>query len=417
MYLTVKQELKHLTKEEYLSLRKLSHIAKNLTNEAIYNVRQYYFNEDKYLKYTDNYKLLKTSVNYRLLNSNMAQQILKEVDGSFKAFFGLLKLAKKGKYSFKDIKLPHYLPKDGYTTLVIGFVRISDDNKFIIPYSNRFRKDNKAISINIPPVLKDKKIKEIRIIPKASARYFEVQYTYEAKCIQSNLNKDNALAIDLGIDNLCACVTSTGSSFIIDGRRLKSINQWYNKRNSYLQSIKDKQHINVKQTHKQYCLTSKRNRCVSDYLSKAARLIINYCLNNDIGNIVVGYNETFQKDVTLGKVTNQSFVQIPFGRLRDKLEYLCALYGINYIKQEESYTSKVSFFDKDDIPVYDEDNKQEYIFSGTRVKRGLYRTRSGKTLNADINGALNILKKSSVVDLSVLYSRGDVDTPVRVRLS
>lgn len=417
MYLTVKQELKHLTKEEYLSLRKLSHIAKNLTNEAIYNVRQYYFKEGEYLNYEKNYVLLKSSFNYRLLNSNMAQQILKEADRSFKSFFGLLKLAKKGKYSFKDIKLPHYLPKDGYTTLVIGFVRISDDNKLIIPYSNKFRKDNKTISINVPPVLKDRKIKEIRIIPKSSARYFEVQYTYEVKEVQSNLNKDNALAIDLGIDNLCSCVTSTGESFIIDGRRLKSINQWYNKRNAYLQSIKDKQHLNVKQTQRQYRLTNKRNRCVNDYLSKAARLIINHCLNNDIGNIVVGYNETFQKDVTLGKITNQSFVQIPYGKLRDKLEYLCTLYGINYIKQEESYTSKASFFDKDNIPVYNADNPKEYSFSGTRVKRGLYKTASGKTLNADINGALNILKKSSVVDLQVLYSRGDVDTPVRVRVA
>ena len=416
MYLTVKQELKHLTKQEYLSLRKLSHIAKNLTNEAIYNVRQYYFNEGKYLNYEKNYVLLKSSDNYKMLNSNMAQQILKEVDGSFKAFFGLLKLAKKGKYSFKDIKLPHYLPKDSYTTLVIGFVRISD-NKLIIPYSNQFRKANKIISINLPPILADKKIKEIRIIPKANARYFEVQYTYEVKEVQSNLNINNALAIDLGINNLCTCITSTGKSFIIDGRRLKSINQWYNKQNSYYQSIKDKQNINVKQTHKQYCLTNKRNRCVSDYLSKASRLIINYCLNNDIGNIVVGYNETFQKDVTLGKLTNQSFVEIPYGRLRDKLEYLCILYGINYIKQEESYTSKASFFDRDDIPVYNADNPKDYSFSGTRVKRGLYKTASGKTLNADINGALNILKKSSVVDLSVLYSRGDVDTPVRVRLS
>ena len=416
MYLTVKQELKHLAKQEYLSLRKLSHIAKNLTNEAIYNVRQYYFNEGKYLNYEKNYVLLKSSDNYKMLNSNMAQQILKEVDGSFKAFFGLLKLAKKGKYSFKDIKLPHYLPKDSYTTLVIGFVRISD-NKLIIPYSNQFRKANKIISINLPPILADKKIKEIRIIPKANARYFEVQYTYEVKEVQSNLNKDNALAIDLGINNLCTCITSTGKSFIIDGRRLKSINQWYNKQNSYYQSIKDKQNINVKQTHKQYCLTNKRNRCVSDYLSKASRLIINYCLNNDIGNIVVGYNETFQKDVTLGKLTNQSFVEIPYGRLRDKLEYLCTLYGINYIKQEESYTSKASFFDRDDIPVYNADNPKDYSFSGIRVKRGLYRTRSGKTLNADINGALNILKKSSVVDLRVLYSRGDVDTPVRIRVA
>ena len=416
MYLTVKQELKHLTKQEYLSLRKLSHIAKNLTNEAIYNVRQYYFNEGKYLNYEKNYVLLKSSDNYKMLNSNMAQQILKEVDGSFKAFFGLLKLAKKGKYSFKDIKLPHYLPKDSYTTLVIGFVRISD-NKLIIPYSNQFRKGNKIISINLPPILADKKIKEIRIIPKANARYFEVQYTYEVKEVQSNLNKDNALAIDLGINNLCTCITSTGKSFIIDGRRLKSINQWYNKQNSYYQSIKDKQNINVKQTHKQYCLTNKRNRCVSDYLSKASRLIINYCLNNDIGNIVVGYNETFQKDATLGKLTNQSFVQIPYGRLRDKLEYLCTLYGINYIKQEESYTSKASFFDRDDIPVYNADNPKDYSFSGTRVKRGLYKTKNNKYLNADINGALNILKKSKVVDLNILYNRGDVDTPVRIRVA
>ena len=416
MYLTVKQELKHLTKQEYLSLRKLSHIAKNLTNEAIYNVRQYYFNEGKYLNYEKNYVLLKSSDNYKMLNSNMAQQILKEVDGSFKAFFGLLKLAKKGKYSFKDIKLPHYLPKDSYTTLVIGFVRISD-NKLIIPYSNQFRKANKIISINLPPILADKKIKEIRIIPKANARYFEVQYTYEVKEVQSNLNINNALAIDLGINNLCTCITSTGKSFIIDGRRLKSINQWYNKQNSYYQSIKDKQNINVKQTHKQYCLTNKRNRCVSDYLSKASRLIINYCLNNDIGNIVVGYNETFQKDVTLGKLTNQSFVEIPYGRLRDKLEYLCILYGINYIKQEESYTSKASFFDRDDIPVYNADNPKDYSFSGTRVKRGLYKTKNNKYLNADINGALNILKKSKVVDLNILYNRGDVDTPVRIRVA
>ena len=196
MYLTVKQVLKHLTKEEYLSLKELSHIAKNLSNEAIYNVRQYYFNEGEYLNYEKNYTLLKDSDNYKMLNSNMAQQILKEVDGSFKAFFGLLKLAKKGKYNFKDIKLPHYLKKDGFTTLVIGFVRIKD-NVLTIPYSNAYKKKHNTISIKIPPILKDKKIKEIRIIPKSNARFFEVQYTYEVKEVQSNLNQNNALAISM----------------------------------------------------------------------------------------------------------------------------------------------------------------------------------------------------------------------------
>ena len=158
MYLTVKQELKHLTKNEYLSLRNLCHIAKNLTNEAIYNVRQYYFKEGEYLRYEKNYVLLKSSENYKLLNSNMAQQILKEVDGSFKSFFGLLKLAKKGKYHFRDIKLPCYMSKDGYATLLIGFIRIKD-NKLDIPFSRDYMKNNDPISIKIPPNLKDKKIK------------------------------------------------------------------------------------------------------------------------------------------------------------------------------------------------------------------------------------------------------------------
>ena len=113
MYLTVKQQIKHLSKDDYRTIKELCHIAKNLTNEAIYNVRQYYFTEGEYLKYEKNYVLLKNSDNYKALNSNMSQQILKEVDGSFKSFFGLLKLAKKGKYSIKDCKLPHYIPKDG----------------------------------------------------------------------------------------------------------------------------------------------------------------------------------------------------------------------------------------------------------------------------------------------------------------
>ena len=416
MYLTVKQELKHLTKSEYVSLKELCRFAKNLTNEAIYNVRQYYFKEGEYLNYEKNYALLKTSDNYRMINSNMAQQILKEVDGSFKAFFGLLKLAKKGKYSFKDVKLPGYLPKDGYTTLVISFIRIKD-NKLIVPYSTGFKKSNGLININIPPVLKDKKIKEIRIIPKANARYFEIQYIYESEEKQSNLNINNALAIDLGLNNLCTCVTNTGKSFIIDGRRLKSINQWYNKQSSYYQSIKDKQRLDVKQTKRQYHLQAKRNRQVNDYISKTAKMIIDYCLKNDIGTLVVGYNETLQRNTNLGKESNQSFVHVPLGKLKNKLEYLCALNGIAYIKQEESYTSKASFFDKDDIPVYNNDKPQEYDFSGVRVKRGLYKTKNGKKINADVNGALNILKKSSVVDLNVLYGRGEVDTPIRIRVA
>ena len=416
MYLTVKQQVKHLSKEDYKSIKELCHIAKNLANQAIYNVRQYYFAEGEYLNYEKNYALLKTSDNYKLLNSNMAQQILKEVDGSFKSFFGLLKLAKKGKYSFRDCKLPKYLPKDGYTTLVIGFVRLNG-NKLILPYSNSYSKTHKRVEITIPPILLDKTVKEIRIIPKANARFFEIQYIYEAECVQRNLNTNNALALDLGVNNLVTAVSNSGKSFIIDGKKLKSINQWYNKQNARLQSVKDKQHFGRKPTNRQRAICRDRNNKVNDYMNKAARKIIDYCIRNDIGTLVVGYNETFQKSSHMGKQSNQSFVNIPYGQLRFKLEYLCELNGITYVKQEESYTSKASFWDKDNIPVYNNDNPQSYVFSGKRIHRGMYQCANGKCLNADVNGALNIMRKSNVVSLNTLYARGEVDTPVRIRIA
>ena len=413
MYLTLKQQVKHLSKKEFRNLKYLCHIAKNLKNQAIYNVRQHYFNNKKYLSYNENYKMLKNSENYKKLNSNMAQQILKEVDESFKSFFALLKLAKNGQYNGK-IKLPNYLDKDGFTTLVIGFVRLKDD-MLIVPYSNSFKKTHQEVKVKLPSVLKDKKIKEIRIIPKQHSRYFEIQYTYEVEEIQRELNKENVLGIDLGIDNLCTCVTNTGASFIIDGRKLKSINQYYNKINAKLQSIKDKQKIE-RTTLRQKRITRKRNNRINDYLSKAARTIVNYCLNNDIGKLVLGYNEDFQRNSNIGSINNQNFVNIPYGKLRDKLIYLCKLYGIEFKLQEESYTSKASFFDGDEIPIYDKENPQEYIFSGKRIKRGLYQTSTGKLINADCNGALNILRKSKVVDLSVLYNRGELNTPKRIRV-
>ena len=413
MYLTLKQQVKHLSKKEFKNLKYLCHIAKNLKNQAIYNVRQHYFKNKKYLSYNENYKMLKDSENYKKLNSNMAQQILKEVDESFKSFFALLKLAKNDQYNGK-IKLPNYLDKDGFTTLIIGFIRLKDD-MLIVPYSNSFKKIHQEVKVKLSSVLKDKKIKEIRIIPQQHSRYFEIQYTYEVEEVQRKLNKENVLGIDLGIDNLCTCVTNTGASFIIDGRKLKSTNQYYNKINAKLQSIKDKQKIEHT-TLRQKRITRKRNNRINDYLSKSARTIVNYCLNNDIGKLVLGYNEDFQRNSNIGSINNQNFVNIPYGKLRDKLVYLCKLYGIEFKLQEESYTSKASFFDGDEIPIYDKENLQEYIFSGKRIKRGLYQTSTGKLINADCNGALNILRKSKVVDLSVLYNRGELNTPKRIRV-
>ena len=152
-------------------------------------------------------------------------------------------------------------------------------------------------------------------------------------------------------------------------------------------------------------------------MNKAARKVIDYCITNNIGTLVVGYNETFQRNSNIGTQNNQNFVNIPFGQLRSKLEYLCELNSITFVKQEESYTSKASFWDKDEIPIYNVDNSKENLFSGKRIKRGLYQSKEGITLNADINGALNILRKSKVVSLEALYNRGEVDTPIRIRIA
>lgn len=417
MYLTIKQQVKHLTKEEYNILRELCRIAKNLTNQAIYNVRQHYFQEKQYLRYEANYHEIKHLKNYKLLNSNMAQQTIKDVDQMFKSFFALIKLAKQGKYNFRHIKLPNYLPKNSYFSLIIAEFKIKN-NILTIPYSNTFKKEKyrTKIKIKVPQILEDKKIKQIKIIPKFNARFFEIQYTYEIEEENIQLNTNNALAIDLGVNNLCTCVTNTGKSFIIDGRKLKSINQFFNKQNARLQSIKDKQNIE-RQTKQQFLIFRKRKNRVDDYINKACRYIINYCLSNDIGTLIIGYNQSFQNKTNLGKRNNQIFTHLPFGKIREKLEYLCKRYNINYVLQEESYTSKASFFDNDELPVYNMDNPQTYEFSGRRIRRGLYQTKNKYHFNADCNGALNILRKSKAVDLTVLCCRGELDTPKRIRIT
>ena len=415
MYLTVKQQLKHLSKDEYKILRELCRTSKNLMNEAIYVNRQYFFKESKYLGYEKTYAILKSSENYRILNSNMAQQSMKVVDGMFASFIALLRLVKKKQYDSRAVKIPHYLPKDGYAPLIIQRFAIRNQI-FTLPYSKQYGAEHSKLTVKVPPILGGKKVKYVRIITINNARFFEIQYTYEAVVSQRELDKQKALAIDFGLNNLMTCATSEGQSFIIDGRRLKAINQWYNKVNSRLAGIKDKQKYGKKPTFRQRQLARKRKLRVNDYISKACKKVIDYCLLNNIGVLVCGYNVTFQKDTHMGNVNNQNFVNIPYGEIRQKLEYLCELYGIEYHEQEESYTSEASFWDKDEMLIYNADTPQKYEFSGSRIHRGLYRTSTGFEFNADVNGALNILRKSNVVFLWGLYSRGGLATPLRIRM-
>ena len=408
-----KQQLKHLSADEYKALRELCFLSKNMYNVALYNIRQYYFSEKKYLSYESNYKLCKDNENYALMNSNSAQQIMKVVDRNFKSFFALIELAKKGNYQYEQINLPHYLKKDGFFNLIFAEFSLKD-GLFTVPMSTSFRRLYGKVSIKLPYNLLDKKIKEVRILPKSNARFFEVQYIYEIEPSKEILNPNNALAVDLGIDNLATCVTNTGKSFIIDGKRLKSINAYTNKVNAKLQCIKDKQKIKST-TKQQKKLWDKRNCKVNDYLNKSARMVIDYCIANDIGTLVVGYNPTIQQNSDMGKINNQNFVNLPIGQLRDKLNYLCKRYNINFVEQEESYTSKADFLADDDIPTYKAFDSKTYTFSGKRIQRGLYQSSTGILLNADCNGALNILRKSKTAPINL--QNNEYLSPKRLKVS
>ncbi|AZV44653.1 RNA-guided endonuclease InsQ/TnpB family protein [Peribacillus asahii] len=418
MYLTQSNQIRGLSKEQFQQMREMCYYAKNLYNVGLYNIRQHYFVEKTFLKYESNYHVAKINENYKLLQAGVSQQILKVVDRSFKSFFNLINKAKKGDYRFQDIKMPGYLKKDGLFNLIFSTNAINiKDGFFRVAVSNAYKKlhpEHKDILIPFPSRLEGKKIKEVRIVPRNNGQFFHIQYVYEQPCETVELDFNKSLAIDIGLNNLASCVDTNGASFLMDGKKLKSINRLYNKEKARLQSIAMKQ--GSKYTKQIDSLTLKRNNQVNDYIKKSARIIINHCLENQIGNLVIGYNANFTRNINIGKKNNQQFTQIPFGNLREQLSNLCEQYGIFYKEQEESYTSKASFFDNDELPKWNPANETEHTFSGKRIKRGLYRTSTGYEFNADINGALNILRKSNLLDCTILQARGSLARPSRIRV-
>lgn len=213
-------------------------------------------------------------------------------------------------------------------------------------------------------------------------------------------------------DNWLTCVDTQCHSFIIDGKHLKSKNQWYNKQIATIKENKPQGFWSKRLAR----ITEKRNRQMRDAVNKTARLVINHCLKHGIGTVVFGWNKGQKQSIKLGTKTNQKFVQIPTARLKDRIEQLCNLYGLQFVETEESYTSKASFLDNDVLPKYGE-KPDNWEPSGKRIKRGLYQSAAGYLINADCNGAANILRKVSGrlnLNLSQL-SRGALTTPLRVR--
>ncbi len=283
-----------------------------------------------------------------------------------------------------------------------------------LPLGNEFKKwfQIDAVHLLLPTNLRFHQIRELRILPRNRCLY--VEFVYEQPVVEVSVDKTKVLGIDPGLNNWLTCVSNVGTSFIIDGKHVKSLNRWYNKQVSVLKEKKPQGFWSLKPA----AITETRNRQMRDAVNKAARLVINHCLEHQIGTIVFGWNQQNKDSINIGK-NNQSFVQVPTARLKERINQLCKQYGIQFIETEESYTSQASFLDNDLLPTYGERPKeQEYKPSGKRVKRGLYRTANNWYINADCNGAANIIRKvSTTLDLDLSgVSRGSLTTPQRIKL-
>ena len=401
MLLTTKVHIDNSHKDFQVLGRMCYHCAR-MYNVGLYSVRQHFFNTGEFLSYYDNYHLCKTNENYSLLLTDTGQQILRIVDRDMHSFFGLLKLKKLGKYS-NPIHLPKYKDKEGLMTCSVQgrSVRVRDGKARIgitRELMEKYNFPNKFVEFTIPKnLLSVTKFNEVRIIPQYGGKQFSVEFIYDSAQlpIYAQAQGDGFMSIDIGMDNLMACtVFSNGQSrqFLIDGKPLKSINAYYNKTIARLKSEYSKNKgIASQNTNRMLRLCNGRANRINDYFGKAVSLLVRKCIDMNVTHVVIGYNKEMKMEINTGKVNNQNFVSVPFHKLRQKLQCKCELHGIEYISQEESYTSKASSLDMDSLPKFGD--KDIPKFSGKRIKRGLYRSSDGSLVNSDINGSVNILRK------------------------
>jgi putative transposase len=362
--------------------------ANKLTNQGIYLARQKYLKTGKYVGKFDLNNEYKSSRHFQALYSQAAQQVLGSVYESFRSYKELLKLWRSGELPDKP-RLPNYRRKGGMA--VVSYPKQSlkvVDGNIRLPFGQLIKAwfGIDSFSVPMPSNLEFKEIREVIILPRNGCFYAE--YVYKLNNVDTTLDPLKALGIDSGVNNWLTCISNIGTGFIVDGLHLKSLNRWFNKQFSTLKEGKP-QGFWSKQLAR---ITEKRNRQMRDAVNKAARIVVNHCLDNGIGTIVFRWNKGQKKEPSMGVKTNQQFVQIPTGRLKDRISQLCEIYGIRFVETEESYTSQASFVDEDFLPVIGA-KPDGWKSSGKRVKRGLFRTAANHYINSDSNGAGNILRK------------------------
>jgi IS605 OrfB family transposase len=374
------------TEHRFAEIDELAFKSKNLYNAANYVIRQSFTYGWGYINYNEMNRLMKSHQAYKALPAKVSQQILMILDKNWKSFFEAVTAYKADSSKFTGRpKLPKYKDKaKGRNILIYTIQAISSKQlkKGIIKLS--------GTEILINTKVNPDRICQVRLVPKCDSYVIEVIYDEPESTVSNDIL---AASIDLGLNNLVA-LTSNQPGFIpllINGRPLKSINQFYNKRKAHLQSqLKGSR----KSSPRIQRLTRCRNQKVDNYLHHTSRLIVDYLVAKQIGTLVIGKNAQWKTEIDLGKQTNQNFVSIPHARLIEMLEYKARLVGVKVIVQEESYTSKSNFLNQDPIPVYGHTGADDMVFSGKRIKRGLYKTSVGQLINSDVNGAYNILRKA-----------------------
>jgi putative transposase len=372
--------------------------SKNLYNAALYEVRQSFILKGVYLNYNEMDKRMKEHEAYKALPAKVSQQVLRGLDKNWQGFIAATKEWSLHPEKFqKRPGLPKYKDKvNGRNILVYTNQAISK-----VALRERSMITPSGLLIEVPT--QHNKIDQVRIVPRSG--FYVVEIVYEQEIVQAEVNPDLMAGIDIGLNNL-ATLTANKDGFvprIVNGRPIKSINQWYNKERSSIQSqLKGDQYT----TRRMERLTNKRTRKINHYLHTASRRIIDLLVAEGIGTLVIGQNDQWKQDINIGKRNNQNFVSIPHARFISMLTYKAQLVGIVVQVTEESYTSKCSFLDNEPIKKHD-------VYQGKRIRRGLFRASDGRLINADVNGAANILRKVAPAAFGQ-GSRGPVVGPVRL---
>jgi putative transposase len=358
--------------------------SKNLYNAALYEIRQAFIHEGIYLNYNEVQRRMQSHEACTALPAKVSQQILMLLDKNWKSFFKAVKAYKEDPSKFLGRpKLPKYKHKtEGRNILVYTIQAISRGKKGLQ------RGIIKPSMLPIEVQTKHKDVDQVRIVPRKG--FYVVEVVYEQEVKQTEVNPAYYAGIDIGMNNLVALASNKPNfqTVIVNGRPVKSVNQFYNKRKAELQ--KKLGHTGT--TKRMERMTNKRNRRIDHYMHTASKRIIDLLVKEGIGVLCIGKNDAWKQEANMGKRNNQNFVQIPHARFIAMLTYKSKLVGITVKVTEESYTSKASLLDLDPLPVR-KTCDEKHTFSGKRIKRGLYRASNGRYINADINGAGNIIRK------------------------